>query len=67
VIHGALSERDANFTPVRIYRKRINLSSLNPFPNLPDALAAWRNGLWPVVDLASTLPTSQLRERKHDS
>jgi hypothetical protein len=25
VIHGALFERDPNFTPVKIYRKRINI------------------------------------------
>jgi hypothetical protein len=38
VIHGALFERDPNFTPVKIYRKRINVSEINPFPNLPESI-----------------------------
>jgi hypothetical protein len=38
VIPGALFERDPNFTPVRIYRKRINVSEINPFPNRPERI-----------------------------
>jgi hypothetical protein len=38
VIHGALFERDPNFTPVKIYRKRINVSEINLFPNLPERI-----------------------------
>jgi hypothetical protein len=38
VIHGALFERDPNFTPVKIYRKRINVSEINPFSNLPERI-----------------------------
>jgi len=38
VIHGALFERDPNFTPVKIYRKRINVIEINPFPNLPERI-----------------------------
>ena len=35
---GALFERDPNFTIVKIYRKAINVSEINPFPNLPERI-----------------------------
>jgi hypothetical protein len=35
---GALFERDPIFTPAKIYRKRINVSESNPFPNLPERI-----------------------------
>ncbi len=40
MIHGALFERDPNFTPVKIYRKRINVSEINLFPDLPERIGA---------------------------
>ena len=47
MIHGALFERDPNFTPVKIYRKRINVSEINPFPNLPERIGGLEEwGKW---------------------
>jgi len=31
MMHGALFKRDPNFTPVKICRKRIKVSEINPF------------------------------------
>jgi hypothetical protein len=35
---AALFERDPNFTPLKIYGKRINVNEINPFPNLPERI-----------------------------
>jgi len=51
VIPGALVERDPNFTPVKIYRKRINVSEINPFPNLPERIGGLEEWLmWITSD-----------------
>ena len=38
MISGGLFERDPNFRPVRTCRKRINVSEINLFPNLPERI-----------------------------
>jgi len=45
VIHGALFEPDPNFTPVKIYRKRINVIEINLFPNLPECIGGLKEWL----------------------
>jgi hypothetical protein len=42
MILGALFEGDPNFRPVKIYRKRITVSEINPFPNLSERIGGWR-------------------------
>ena len=52
MILGDLFERDHNFTPVKIYRKRINVSEINPFPNLPERIGGLEEWLMTCVGLA---------------
>lgn len=53
-MHGALFEGDPNFTPVKFYRKRINVSEINPFPNLLERIGGLEGWLMAWVDLASS-------------
>jgi len=62
VIPGTLFELNPNFTPVKIYRKGINVSEINPFPNLPErigGLGGMVYDLWWIWHPAARMPFMQ--------